>query len=453
MYKKEFLRVFLRALRVFVVALALTAPLLAQAMSPVALAKGDWPQILGPNRNGIYSGPEIVPSFPRTGPPQLWVRNVGAGFAGPAVAGDRLILFHRINSRPSTSLGTAVSSSNGRETVEAMDARTGKTIWTFDYPTAYRDDFGFDEGPRAIPVIAGGRVFTHGADGMLHGIDLATGKMLWSVDSRRVFDAPKGYFGVASAPVVDGNRVLVNIGGTKGLGPPTPGDGGGIVAFDAATGKTLWTATSDEPSYSAPLIADINGQHTGVFFTRTGLVAVDPSNGRVLYQYRWRARMAASVNAATPIVSGDRIFLSASYGTGAVLLQVANNTVKPIWSGDESMSNHYSTSVLKDGYLYGFDGRQEFGQTLRCVELATGKVMWNVDGFGAGTLLIAAETLVIMRESGELAFASASPKAFRVLSRAQLLKGVVRAYPALANGRYYVRNEQQLSAFDLNQPR
>ena len=135
------------------------------------------------------------------------------------------------------------------------------------------------------------------------------------------------------------------------------------------------------PHQSWPTLAD---NTPAVFFTRTGLVAVDPASGKVLYQHRWRARQAASVNAATPIVSGDRIFLSASYGTGAVLLQIANNGVKPIWSGDESMSNHYSTSVLKDGYLYGFDGRQEFGQTLRCVELATGKVMWNVDGFGAG---------------------------------------------------------------------
>jgi outer membrane protein assembly factor BamB len=406
-----------------------------KGVSSLALAQeGDWPQILGPNRNGIYTGPDIVTSFPRSGPPPLWKRDVGAGFAGPAVAGDRLILFHRVK---------------GRETVEAMDAGTGKTIWTFDYPTTYRDDFGFDEGPRAVPVIAGGRVFTHGADGMLHGIDSATGKMLWSVDTRKVFDAPKGYFGVASSPVVDGDRVLVNVGGKKGLGPPKPGDGGGIVAFDAASGKPIWTATADEPSYSAPIVADIGGQRTGVFFTRTGLVAVDPASGKVLYQHRWRARMAASVNAATPIVSGDQIFLSSSYGTGAVLLQVANNGVKPIWSGDESMSNHYSTSVLKDGYLYGFDGRQEFGQTLRCVELATGKVMWNVDGFGAGTLIIAGDTLVITRESGELALAPASPKAFRFNARAQVTKGIVRAYPALANGRYYVRNEHQLSAFDL----
>lgn len=408
-------------------------------LSSAAVQQEDWPQILGPNRNGIYTGTDIVPSFPRSGPPQLWTRDVGAGFAGPAVAGDRLILFHRVGNRPSASLGTTLSLSNGRETVEAMDALTGRTVWTFDYPTSYRDDFGFDEGPRAVPVIAGDRVFTHGADGWLHGIDFNTGKMLWSSDTRRIFDAPKGYFGVASSPVVDGNRVLVNVGGRKG----------GIVGFDAATGKTLWTATTDEPSYSAPVIADINGQHTAIFFTRTGLVAVEPSSGKVLYDYRWRARMAASVNAATPIVSGDRIFLSAQYGTGAVLLQVANNSVEPLWSGDESMSNHYSTSVLKDGYLYGFDGRQEFGQALRCVELATGKVMWNVDGFGAGTLLIAGDTLVITRESGELALAPASPKGFRFNARAQLIQGVVRAYPALANGRYYVRNERQLAAFDL----
>ena len=394
------------------------------AVGTVTTAAQDWPQILGPGRNGIYTGPPIVSSFPRTGPPLLWKRDIGAGFAGPAVVAGKLVLFHRVNNR---------------ETVEAMDAATGKTVWTFDYPTSYRDDFGFDEGPRAVPVIAGGRVFTHGADGWLHGLDFATGRKLWSSDTRRVFDAPKGYFGVATSPLVDGDRVMVNVGGKTG----------GIVAFDAASGKTLWTSTSDEASYSAPVMADIAGQRTAVFFTRTGLVAVDPANGNVRYQYRWRARMAASVNAAAPIVVKDQIFLSASYGTGAVLLQVANNAVKPIWSGDESMSNHYSTSVYKDGYLYGFEGRQEFGQILRCVEMATGKVMWSVDGFGAGSLLIAGEALVIMRESGELALAPASPKAFRFASRAQLLSGVVRAYPALADGRYFVRNDRQLSAFDL----
>ena len=396
----------------------------AMTAALVNVTAQDWPQILGPGRNGIYTGPPIVPSFPRSGPPQIWARDIGAGFAGPAVSAGKLILFHRVNNR---------------EVVEAMDAATGKTLWTFDYATSYRDDFGFDEGPRAVPVIAAGRVFTHGADGWLHGLDFVTGRQLWSADTRRAFDAPKGYFGVATSPLVDGTRVMVNVGGKTG----------GIVAFDAASGKTLWTSTTDEASYAAPVVADIAGVRTAVFFTRTGLVALDPSNGSIRYQYRWRARMAASVNAAAPIVVKDQIFLSASYGTGAVLLQVANNAVKPVWSGDESLSNHYSTSVHKDGYLYGFDGRQEFGQSLRCVELATGKVMWNVDGFGAGTLLIAGDALVIMRESGELALAPASPKAFRFNARAQLLPGVVRAYPALADGRYFVRNDRQLRAFDL----
>jgi outer membrane protein assembly factor BamB len=396
----------------------------ALILAPALLVAQDWPQILGPNRNGIYTGPPIVPSFPRGGPPQIWARDIGAGFAGPAVSAGTLVLFHRLNNR---------------EVVDAMDEATGKTRWTFDYPTSYRDDFGFDEGPRAVPAIAGGRVFTHGADGWLHGLDFKTGRRLWGVDTRRVFDAPKGYFGVATSPLVDGTRVMVNVGGKTG----------GIVAFDAASGKTLWTSTSDGASYSAPVVADIAGLRTAVFFTRTGLVALDPANGSIRYQHRWRARMAASVNAAAPIVVKDQIFLSASYGTGAILLQVANNAVTPVWSGDESMSNHYSTSVLEDGYLYGFDGRQEFGQSLRCVELATGKVMWNVDGFGAGTLLIADHTLVITRESGELALAPASPRGFRFNSRAQLLPGVVRAYPALADGRYFVRNERQLRAFDL----
>jgi outer membrane protein assembly factor BamB len=403
-----------RVLAALVCSFAITATAMPQ----------DWPQILGPTRNGVYVGPPITRMLPKSGAPLVWKREVGAGFAGPAVSAGRLVLFHRVVAR---------------ETVEAMDAATGKTIWTVDYPTAYRDDFGFDEGPRAIPLIAGGRVFTHGADGILQALDFASGNRLWAVDTRRDFSVAKGYFGAASSPLVDGDRVLLNVGGRNA----------GIVAFDVATGKTVWTATSDEASYSSPVVADIAGQRTAVFFTRTGLVALDPVSGSVRYQHRWRARVAASVNAATPLVINDRIFLSASYGTGATLLQVANGTVKPVWSSDESLSNHYSTSVHRDGYLYGFEGRQEFGQSLRCIELATGKVMWNVDGFGAGTLLIAGDQLVITRESGELVLAPASPKAFQPAARAQLIPGIVRAYPALSAGTLFVRNENTLAAFSL----
>src|SRR5438067_5611378 len=187
----------------------------------LGVVAADWPQFLGPARDSHSSETGLRTSWPSSGPPVLWKKEVGQGFSGPVVAEGRLILFHRLG---------------GKEVVEALDAATGRGIWSFDYPTHYRDDFGFDEGPRATPTIAGGRVYTFGAEGALHCLDFATGKKIWNVDTQSKFQFRKGFFGAAGAPLVDGDRVLMNIGGT----------GAGIVAFDAASGKTLWTATKHE---------------------------------------------------------------------------------------------------------------------------------------------------------------------------------------------------------------
>ncbi|PYV88002.1 MAG: hypothetical protein DMG05_16340 [Acidobacteria bacterium] len=186
-----------------------------------------------------------------------------------------------------------------------------------------------------------------------------------------------------------------------------------------------------------------------MFFTRSGLTDVDPTSGQVRFQFPWRARIRASVNAATPLVVGDLVFLSASYQTGAVLLQVKGNQVKPLWSSDEVMSNHYATSVYHNGYLYGFHGRQEYGPSLRCVELKTGKVQWNMDQFKAGTVTLADNTLIVLKEDGELILAAASPKEFRPSARAQVLSGTVRSYPALADGYLYARNQRTLVCVSL----
>jgi hypothetical protein len=179
-------------------------------------------------------------------------------------------------------------------------------------------------------------------------------------------------------------------------------------------------------------------------------VDVDPASGKVRYELSWHARMKASVNAATPLVVDDFVFVSASYGTGAVLLQAGANAWKKVWESDDALTNHYSTSVYRDGFLYGYHGRQEEGQSLRCIEFKTGKVRWNVDGFGAGTVTLAGDKLLLMRESGELALAAATPAAFRQIAAAKILPGVVRAYPAIANGRMYVRNEKTLVGVRLN---
>ena len=349
---------------------------------------------------------------------------MGAGFAGPVVAGGRVVLFHRLG---------------GREVVEALDAGTGDTVWRYDYPTSYRDDFGFDEGPRSVPVVHDGRVYTFGAQGQLHAVDLETGAGVWQVDTHARYGVRKGFFGAAGSPLVEGGRVIANVGGRRG----------GIVAFDAATGDELWTATAHEASYSSPAAGTFGGRRLALVFTRTGLVGLDPATGEVRFELRWRSRLGASVNAATPLVAGDRVFISASYGTGAALLRVEGDTLAEEWSGDDSMTNHYATAVVHDGVLYGYHGRQEYSPSLRAVDLGSGAVRWSEDRFGAGTVTLAGDLLVILRESGELMLARATPDALRPLARARILPGVVRAYPALADGRLYARNTDTLVAVDL----
>jgi glucose dehydrogenase len=401
----------------------LAVPLVAWAAGLTLIAQ-DWPQFLGPQRDGTYSGPPIAESWPASGPMRVWARQVGAGFAGPAVVDDRLILFHRI----------------GRdEVVEALAANTGETIWRYDYPTSYRDDFGFDEGPRSVPVVAEGRVYTFGAQGQLHAVDLETGEGIWSQDTHARYEVRKGFFGAAGSPLVEDGRVIANVGGRRG----------GIVAFDATTGEELWTATNDEASYSSPVGATFGGRRHALFFTRNGLVGLDPASGDVLLQKRWRSRIGSSVNSATPLVVDDRVFISASYGTGAALLRVDGEALVDEWTGDDIMSNHYATAVVHDGVLYGYHGRQEYSPSLRAVDLRTGEVYWTEDQFGGGTLTLAGDRLVILRESGELILAQASPDGLSLLARAQMLPGVVRAYPALADGQFYARNTDTLVAVDL----
>src|SRR6266446_6840011 len=186
------------------------------------------------------------------------------------------------------------------------------------------------------------------------------------------------------------------------------------------------------------------------YFSRATLWWISiPRPARGVSPFPWRSRSHASANAAAPIVAGNLVFLSASYGTGATLVQIEGSKVKQIWASDDALSNHYATSVYRDGYLYGYHGRQEYGQSLRAIELKTGKVQWNIDGFRAGTVTLAGDRLLLVRENGELVVAPASPKEFKPLACAQLLPGVVRAYPALADGKLFVRNERTLACFNL----
>lgn len=388
----------------------------------------DWPQFLGPNRNGSTTCSNLARRWPTEGPAVIWQRPVGEGFAAPTVASNRVVVFHR---------------TDDREAVECLDAKSGQTLWRGDYPARYQDDFGFEAGPRATPSIADGRVFTFGANGDLSAWNFEKGTRLWNVDTRAKFSSGKGFFGIASSPLVEGRAVILNIGGTGGAG---------IVAFDIGTGKVLWQATDDEASYASPIAATINGKRRLLVITREALVALEPADGKVLFRHPWRPPMHASVSAATPLVVGDEIFISASYGTGASLLRFQERGPEVIWSRDEVLSAHYATAVHHNGYLYGFDGRQEQGCELRCAEWKTGKVMWSEAGLKAGTVTLVNDQLLVLTERGELIQAPATPDGFKPSMRAQVLPFTVRAHAAFADGFFYARSKNEMVCLDLREP-
>ena len=385
----------------------------------------DWPQWLGPNRNGVSAETGINTSWPEKGPKQLWQREVGSGFAGPVVVGNRLILFHRVGDM---------------EVVECLDPADGKKMWDYSYAATFVDTYRKGNGPRSTPVIHGQRVITLGADGVLLCLDLQSGKKIWERRLLSEYKVPDSYFGVGTSPMVEKDLVLVNVGGRDA----------GIVAFALETGKEVWKATQDQASYSSPVCCTVGGARLGVFFTRNGVVLLDPANGKVRFQKRWRAAIDASVNAATPLVVGDLAFFSASYETGGLLLKLRPDGADEVWAGDEIMSNHYNTCVYHDGYLYGFDGRQEVGPRLRCVELKTGKAQWTKERFGCGSMILVQGHIIILTEQGELISVEANPKAYREKARSRVFEGVpCRAQIALAEGRLFARDQRKLACWTL----
>ena len=416
---------------------AFSAPHIWAAAPATAPAGEDWPQFLGPTRDGVYHGEALVNTFPPGGPKVVWQMELGSGWASPVIVSGKVLIFHRVKD-------DAV--------LDCLDAATGKPIWQSKYPTEYVDGFGFESGPRATPCVAGGRVFTLGAEGLARAVDLATGKEIWSVDTVKAFKAQNGFFGLACSPLVEGDVAIFQIGGQ-----PEKNMAQGTVALDVTTGKLKWGVLPSKDAgagYSSPIATTLGGKRCLVQVDRDGLAVADfATEGRLLLRLPFRSRQHASVNAATPLVVGDELFLSASYNTGAKLLRFDPKAMdKPtvVWENDESMSSHYATCVVKDGLLFGFHGRQEQGPDFRCIEWATGKVRWNQEAFGAGTVTLAGDKLVILTDKGELVLAEAQGNSFKEMARAQVLGRETRAYPAISHGMIYARDKNRLVCLNLS---
>ena len=238
-----------------------------------------------------------------------------------------------------------------------------------------------------------------------------------------------------------GGKLLVNVGGRGGAG---------IVAFEPATGRELWKANSDDASYSSPTVAEIDGKTHALFLTRAGLVALDPETGKVRYTHPWRPRLNESVNAATPLVWKNDIFITVSYGTGAALLRPKGDQLEELWASDKSMSCQFNTPVRVGEYLYGAHGRVDARNVdLRCVEWKTGTVKWSQPKFGSTTLIAVDGGLVGMVENGDLVRFEASPEGYKAKARATILGSPTRAAPALADGRLFARDGKKLVCVKL----
>jgi outer membrane protein assembly factor BamB len=401
---------------------------LSQAVAPQHPAE-DWPCFLGPRQDGT-SRERISKAWPAAGPPRLWTRAVGNAYSAPVVARERLIVFHRVGND---------------EVLEALAAPTGKPLWSFRYPTAYEDQYGYNNGPRASPAVDGDRVYAYGAEGKLTCLSFDTGRALWQRPVNSEHRVPQGFFGAGTAPVVEGNLVLLNLGGP---------DGAGIAAFDKLTGKTVWKATSDGASYSSPVVRTIQGKRLAIFFTAAGLVVLEAATGVERYRLPFRSRTYESVNAASPVVVDDIVFLSATYNTGAVALRLEPAGLRTLWQSRDAMQNHWATSIHHDGILYGMDGRHEYGSNFRAIELATGRVRWTTDqGLGRASFLMADGHLVALGERGELALIEVNPQKYVEKARVKVLEYPCWTPPVLSHGLLYLRNEKQLVCLDVREVR
>jgi outer membrane protein assembly factor BamB len=420
---------------------------LAFLLCSTPLAAADWPTFLGPTRDGVSAETGIVAPWPRTGLKKLWECELGIGYAGPVVAGGKLFHFDRFGD-------------NARLT--CRDAATGKQLWKFEYPMEYEDSYGYEPGPRACPVVDGDRVYLHGVEGMVHCVKVGDGREVWKLDTKAKYHFQQNFFGVGSVPVVDGELLIVPVGGSpKGRRPVDFRDvkpnGTGLVALDKLTGKVRYEAGDELASYASPTIATINGQKTALYFARGGLVGFEPQTGKPLFRFPWRARVEESVNAANPVVVGDKVLLTECYGPGAALLDLKGGKPKAVWTDEEkdrydrSLASHWSTPVHVDGFVYGCSGRESNEADIRCVELATGEVKWTRRKSLRCTFLLVDKHIVSLSELGALSLIKVNPARYEEVSRYEVpeLAYPCWAPPVLADGILYVRGKGKLVALEL----
>ena len=381
----------------------------------------EWTDFRGPRRDGRYTGPAIRTDWPAAGLDPLWSQPIGGGYASFAVAGGQAF---------------TIEQRRDLEVVAAYDVDSGVERWTHDWPAHFREAMG-GPGPRATPTWHDGRVYALGATGRLVCLDAGTGEVVWA---RNILDdaaASNLIWAMSGAPLVVDDLVIVQPGGRNGWS---------VAAYHRLTGEVVWHRLDDVQSYTSPMLVTLGGVRQVVVVTAARAAGLRPEDGALLWEYPWTVPTVPNI--AQPLVVGDaRLFLSASYGKGAALVELTPDgdrfTAETVWE-THRMRNRFSSSVLVDGYVYGLDNA-----ILACLDAATGELMWKGGRYGSGQLLAAGDHLVVLTERGDLVLVRATPARHEEVARFRALDGKTWNVPALAGGRLLVRNARQMAAFDL----
>lgn len=408
-----------------------------KSLSPDAVTQ-DWTSFLGPTHNGISAETNLRRELP---PPLVWEFKKGSGYASPAIAGEHLIFAHRLRNE---------------EIIECLHPETGSTRWQHRYPTTYEDRYGYNNGPRSSPVVDNGRVYTLGAQGKAHCLDLKSGNVVWERDLGADYNLSQDFFGTASTPLVDSGLLIINVG--------APG-GPCVVALDGATGREVWRAGIEwGPSYASPVPSLIHGQRRVMIFAGGesnppigGLMSIDPATGHVDFKFPFRSRTYESANASSPVVFDNKVFITSSYRTGSALVEIRSDfTHRVVWT-NKNLGLHFNTPIYKNGFLYGFDGRNPGDASLVCVDATDGEITWRTvpewrESFQQngreetrlmstyrGSLLAVDGQFLCLGEFGHILWLDLTPEGYKEVSRAWVIGARESwALPVLSRGLLYV---------------
>ncbi len=419
-------------------------------MSLVATAVGDdWPQWRGPNRDGVWHETGIMEKFPQPQIHLLWRTPISSGYSGPTVANGRVYVTDR-QEQPAE-----------MERVLCLDARTGRILWIKEYACAYTG-LGYPDGPRASVVIDEGRAYSLGSMGHLRCHDAATGDLLWKKDPGKDYTIAKVIWGISASPLVEKDLLILQLGALPG---------GCIVALDKRTGEERWRALDDKVSYSSPIVIERAGRRLLLCWTGENMTALNPATGAVFWKYP-TPPVKMIINAPTPVVAGERIFLACFYD-GSYLLGMKQDppSVEKIWrrlganeKDTDALHSTISTPLLQDNHIYGVDSYGQF----RCLEAATGNRVWEdltlVPGERWANIHMVrnGDKVWMFNERGELIITRLSPKGVEVISRAKLIEptkgqlgmrqGVCWSHPAFAGKCVFARNDNEIVCASLAAP-